>query len=47
MLEDEAVADEPDEESFADAAAARGRAAKRASVPSWDEIMFGRRRTRD
>ena len=28
-------------------AAAGRRAAKRASVPTWDEIMFGRRRSRD
>lgn len=28
-------------------AAAGRRAARRASVPSWDEIMFGRRRSRD
>ena len=41
--------DEPEPEPAAEpvmAGAAR-RAAKRASVPTWDEIMFGRRRSRD
>jgi len=40
-------AEDPDGEAEPAMAAAGRRAAKRASVPSWDEIMFGRRRSRD
>jgi len=43
---DDNAADESDSAAGEPAMAGR-RAAKRASVPSWDEIMFGRRRSRD
>ena len=44
----EATAEEPEPAIEEPAMATAGRrTAKRASVPSWDEIMFGRRRSRD
>lgn len=45
---DDDIPDEPEPEPAEPVmAGAARRAAKRASVPSWDEIMFGRRRSRD